>query len=117
MKKAISMFITRSEYDVKLIVLYILNVTDYIFTLILLSSGHFIEANPLLYTGINGVGGFVLKCVVPLVLVLYLHIRFIFGKPKNQKAVNLLLNIILSYYAFVNLMHIFWLCVMGVIIY
>lgn len=109
MKKMVSMFMTRSEYDFKLIILYALNITDYLFTLVLISSGLFIEANPVLQMQIEGVGGFVLKCIVPLALLLYLHMRFLAGKPKHERTVKILLNSILIYYIAINIMHIFWL--------
>lgn len=111
MKKAISMFMTRSKYDPKLILLYVLNITDYLFTLILISSGMFVEANPVLQFHIDGVGGFVLKCIVPLILLSYLHIRFLTNTSKHERIVKILLNTILIYYIAVNVMHIFWLTI------
>ncbi len=117
MKRIISMFTVRSEYDIKLLLLYTLNVTDYIFTLVLISSGLFIEANPILNTHIEGLWGFILKCMLPLLLVLYLHIRFLTGIPKHKKIVKLLINGIIIYYIIINVMHIFWLtltfCIFG----
>lgn len=109
MKKMVSMFMTRSGYDMKLVVLYVLNITDYLFTLVLVSSGLFIEANPILKMNIDGIGGFVLKCIVPLVLLSYLHIRFLTSKPKYKRIIKILLNAILIYYIAVNVMHIFWI--------
>ena len=109
MKKIVSLFLSKNEYDIRLILLYILNVTDYLFTLVLISSGIFIEANPLLSMNIQGVWGFILKCIVPLLLLAYLHIRFSADKPKHQKAVKILLNCIIIYYGIINLFHIFWL--------
>lgn len=109
MKKIVSMLFTRTKYDKKLALLYVLNVTDYIFTLILISSGLFIEANPVLSTNIGGVWGFMLKCVVPLFLLVYLHIRFSTDMPKHEKAVKILLGCILAYYIIINLFHIFWI--------
>lgn len=111
MKKIVSMFMTRSVYDVKLIVLYALNVTDYLFTLVLISSGLFIEANPVLKMNIDGMWGFILKCIVPLVLLSYLHIRFSNGITKHEKIVKILLNTILIYYIAINVIHIFWITV------
>ena len=111
MKKAVPMFMTRSKYDTRLIILYVLNITDYLFTLILISSGLFVEANPILQFHIDGILGFVLKCVVPLILLSYLHIRFLTCKPKHEKIVKILLNAILIYYVAVNIMHIFWLTI------
>ena len=110
MKKNFSAFISRNPYDTTLTGVYLLNVTDYLFTLVLISSGLFMEANPLLSMNISGTGGFVLKCIVPLVLIMYLHIRFSLSPPKRDKAVRFLLGLIFAYYAAVNALHIFWLC-------
>ena len=109
MKKFVSLFMSRTQYDLRLFVLYILNVFDYLFTLVLISSGLFMEANPLLSMNISGVWGFILKCIVPLVLLLYLHIRFSMDKPKHERAVKILLDCIIIYYGIINSFHIFWL--------
>ncbi len=109
MKKILTLFSARNEYDAHLFTLYILNVTDYIFTLILLSSGLFVEANPVMNTPINTPWGFVLKCIVPLMLLTYLHVRFCMSSPKHPKVTKILLNIILVYYMLINAFHIFWL--------
>lgn len=116
MKKAISVFITHSKYDARLIFLYILNVSDYLFTLILLSDGLFFEANPILESSINGIGGFILKCIVPLILLSYLHIRAGSNVIKHEKAVNILLNIILIYYIAINVFHVFWIILISLIL-
>ncbi len=105
MKKALS----ANPYDRTLAVIYCLNVTDYLFTLVLISSGLFVEANPLLYTHINTSSGWLLKCILPLVLLTYLHCRLSVSPPKNPKPVRLLLTLILSYYALINAFHLFWL--------
>lgn len=109
MKKILTLVSARNPYDTHLFTLYVLNVTDYIFTLILLSSGLFIEANPVMNTPINTPWGFVLKCIVPLMLVTYLHIRFCMSEPRHPRATRILLNIILVYYMIINTFHIFWL--------
>lgn len=115
MKKIVSLFMSRTQYDIRLVVLYILNVFDYLFTLVLISSGIFIEANPLLSVNIDGLWGFILKCIVPLFLLVYLHIRFSADKPKHEKAVKILLDCIIIYYGIINLFHIFWLTVTCII--
>ncbi len=109
MKKILTLVNTKTEYDTKLLLLYTLNITDYLFTLILISSGLFVEANPILQSDISGAGGFLMKCVLPLILILYVKIRFCTKMPENKRAVNVLIYIILFYYAAIDIMHIFWL--------
>ena len=109
MKKLLTLVNTKTEYDTKLALLYTLNITDYLFTLILISSGLFVEANPILQSDIGGTGGFIMKCILPLILLLYVKIRFCTRMSEHKRAVNVLIYIILFYYAAINLMHVFWL--------
>lgn len=109
MKKVLENILDRTEYDSRLIILYSLNVIDYLFTLILLSGGLFVEANPILSMQINGIGGFVVKCILPFLLLLYIHLRFLSDPPKHSLAAKLLLDGIVSCYLVIDLFHIFWL--------
>ena len=109
MKKAISSFMSKNKFDGLLFEIYLLNLFDYLFTLVLISSGLFMEVNPLL-VNIRGTNGFALKCVVPLMLLIYLHTRLSVSPPKKEKLVKVFLYILLSYYAVINAFHIFWLC-------
>ena len=109
MKKNISLIMSKNEYDNYLFWIYVLNLSDYLFTLVLVSSGLFVEVNPLLSMDIQGTGGFILKCILPMMLLLYLHIRIALKPPVHQKAVKMLLTFIFSYYAVINAFHIFWL--------
>ena len=110
MKKTLISLLSKNKFDRILIIIYVLNIFDYLFTLVLVSSGLFIEANPFLSTDIQGVGGFILKCGLPLILLSYLHIRFSVSAVKNEKTAKTLLYLILSYYALINIFHLFWLC-------
>lgn len=110
MKKLISAIASRSEYDSRLITLYILNVTDYIFTLILLSGGLFTEANPVISPFIRTYSGFAVKILLPLMLILFLHIRFCTSTVRHPNGTKRILNVIIIFYGIVNLMHLFWLC-------
>ncbi len=109
MKKIISFMTSECALDNRFTFLYFLNLSDYLFTLILISSGLFIEANPLLSLNIGGMGGFLAKCILPLLLILYIRIRFINNPPKNTFPAKLVLDILLCFYFFVNCFHIFWL--------
>ena len=109
MKKALISFMSKNKFDKLLLEIYILNIFDYLFTLVLISSGLFIEVNPLLIN-IKGTNGFALKCVLPLILLVYLHTRLSISPPKNEKPVKVFLYMLLSYYAVINAFHIFWLC-------
>ena len=112
MNKIIAMLRTKTEYDKYLIWLYLLNVSDYLFTLVLLASGLFVEANPLMAVPIQNAYGFGLKCMIPLILLTYLHIRFGASPPRHPKMTRLMLGGILVYYVIINAFHILWLCLL-----
>lgn len=109
MKKILSFVTSECVLDTRFAILYFLNLSDYLFTLVLISSGLFIEANPLLSLSIDGMGGFLAKCILPLLLIFYIRLRFINNPPKNINAAKLMLDIILSFYFFINCFHVFWL--------
>lgn len=98
---------TKTPFDSRLTALYALNISDYIFTLILLSTGYFFEGNPMLSGSIGNFGGFVLKCILPFVLLFYIRIRLRNTPITKIKTVKCILNIGIIFYAIVNAMHLF----------
>ncbi len=115
MKKLYSFITADCETDSRMFIIYILNLTDYLFTLVLISSGLFFEANPLLSYGINGTAGFLAKCMLPLMLMLFIRLRIFNDPPERMIAVKLLLDVILAYYIVINSFHIFWFSYSSVI--
>lgn len=107
---------TKTPFDSRLTALYALNISDYIFTLILLSTGYFFEGNPMLSNSIGDIGGFVLKCILPFVLLFYIRIRLRNISITKIKTVKFILNIGIVFYAAVNAIHLFgfvlliWAC-------
>ena len=97
----------------KFILLYALNVTDIIFTLLLLQTGYFKEVNFLMVKAVQSPFiSLVLKVVLPAFLLIYIY-RKIRGCDDGQlKASNIALNISLSVYAFVNLTHLVWVALL-----
>ena len=60
-----------SKLQVKLYCVYFLNVLDWIFTLMLLKTGLFYEANPIARTFIESFTlSFTIKCIIPLALII-----------------------------------------------
>jgi len=95
---------------IKILVLYLLNVTDILFTLLLLSTGNFIEANifmvmivgnPMLCLG--------LKIVFVALLLKYICIRMERATIKQLRQSNLLINGILTLYTLINICHLTWI--------
>lgn len=99
----------------KMILIYILNVTDIIFTLILCSTGYFMEANPLVavFTS-NSVAALLLKSVAPAVLLIYLYIRMRKATGQQLKKANTVIVALLFLYAIINMSHIMWLSVYAI---
>lgn len=103
----------RTVFDLRLAIIYALNVSDYIFTLILLQSGMFREINPLLSAPINNFWGFALKCLVPFALLLYLRYRLRNVSERQLKPVRYILNGAIGIYSVINIFHICWLILMS----
>jgi hypothetical protein len=99
----------------KFIILYLLNVTDIIFTLLLLQTGLFAEVNFLMIKAVQSpVASVVLKIIVPAILLYYLYSRIKNADEDNLKASNIAINISLTIYALVNLSHLVWIALLPV---
>jgi hypothetical protein len=93
----------------KLLLLYLLNVTDIVFTLILLKTGYFKELNILLVNIVNNPTACVgLKVVLPAILLLYIFIRLKKASEQQLRISNLVINIGISIYVIINLSHFVW---------
>ena len=92
----------------RLALLYILNLTDWLCTEALLKSGYFVEANPLMKSVMGGFGSSVLvKCVVPLVLILLCAVLFKLAGAEENKIAKVMLLVGIVAYSLVNVWHIF----------
>jgi len=98
----------------KLLILYLLNVTDIVFTLLLLSTGLFMEANLLMVNAVKSTStSLILKIILPAVLLLYIYIRLKKASETQLKQSNIILNIITGFYIIVNISHIIWFLLYG----
>lgn len=99
----------------KLIILYALNVTDCIFTILLVNTGMFMETNlimaPLVYN--NQLLSLIIKIAVPLLLFIWVYGRIKKSATREQlfKA-NIIITVILAFYGIINISHIVW-CILG----
>jgi hypothetical protein len=93
----------------KLIILYILNVSDLIFTLALLETGFFRELNIFMVNAVqNPIISIVLKIVFPAALLYFLYRRISLSDSEQLRATNVGLLMSLTLYALVNISHIVW---------
>lgn len=92
----------------KLWVIYILNLTDIVFTLLLVSTGAFVEANPAMQNMVhtNPAMSIIAKTLIPLALILYITQRIQFANDKQLKQSNILINGLTILYVIINISHV-----------
>lgn len=99
--------ISLSAMRVRLALLYLLNLADYMLTKVLLSRGGFFELNPLMaLTMQSAAATVVVKVLLPGALLLYLYRRMLFAGPNQMRTCARVLNWLCAGYAAVNLMHL-----------
>lgn len=99
----------------KLIILYLLNVTDIVFTLTLLQTGLFREMNIFMVNTVqNPLASVIIKIVFPAGLLYFLYKRICLSDSDQLKAANIGLLISLTLYSIVNLSHILWVALLPV---
>ncbi|MEG2303697.1 MAG: DUF5658 family protein, partial [Niameybacter sp.] len=98
---------------IKLLILYILNVLDFLFTFFLLNTGLFQEINPFMINVMSHTGSaLLLKIMLPAFLLLYLSIRFKSATPHQLKVSNYFINAMNVIYLMILASHILW-CILA----
>jgi len=93
----------------KFIILYLLNVSDIIFTLSLLRTGYFQELNIFMAKAVTSpLASVLLKVILPALLLFYIYNRMKDADSSQLKASNIAVNISLTIYTLVNLSHLVW---------
>lgn len=93
----------------KLLILYILNVTDIIFTILLLSTGFYMEANSLMAKALHHPSiGLISKIVLPAVLFIFIFYRMKKATEKQLKQSNFLIIGAIILYTLINMSHLLW---------
>lgn len=96
-------------FKYKLSLLYLFNVLDYIFTILLIRTGLFIEANPFMINIINNPSqSILLKICLPAILLVYIFIRMQKAKKHQLIISNTIINGALLGYGMLNLLHLLW---------
>lgn len=96
------------SFNTRLGLLYLLNLIDWICTEVLIGSGRFTEANPIMQPVLNGFGTTLLiKGVIPLALIILCGVLFKLTGETENKVANVLITIGIVAYSLVNLWHIF----------
>ncbi|MBR1483874.1 MAG: hypothetical protein IJ598_13050 [Ruminococcus sp.] len=96
------------SFYTRLGLLYFLNLIDWICTEVLIGSGRFSEANPIMQPILSGFGTTVwIKGVLPLALIVLCAVLFRLAGGEENKVANVLITIGIVAYSLVNLWHIF----------
>lgn len=97
----------------KMIFVYVLNITDIIFTLILCGTGVFLEANPVAAVFIgNTAAALLAKSIIPAALLFYLYLRLREATVKQMRKANISIAALLIIYSLINISHITWLSIL-----
>ena len=94
----------------KLLALYIFNVTDIIFTLFLVNTGMFLEANAIMAPLVNSrqLLSIIIKVVIPFILFLGVYQRMKDATKKQLYQSNIIISACLIFYLLINISHIVW---------
>lgn len=91
----------------KLLMLYLLNVSDWICTEVLISSGRFYEANPIMQPVVDSFWlTLLVKGILPLVLVLLCAFIFRLAGCEENRFASWIINFAIIAYSLLNIWHI-----------
>ncbi|WP_414632865.1 DUF5658 family protein [Clostridium sp. UBA5988] len=94
----------------KLLLLYTLNISDVIFTIILINSKYFVEGNPLMASFFKvPIYAFLIKLIFPGLLLFFVYIVINHNPQKQFTFSNRLINLALIPYMLVNILHLAFL--------
>jgi hypothetical protein len=94
----------------KLIAIYVLNVTDIIFTIFLVNTSMFLEVNAVMAPLVNNrqLLSIIIKVVIPLLLLSGVYQRMKDATEKQLFQSNIIINGCLIFYGLVNISHVVW---------
>lgn len=99
--------IKRYSFYRKLFFLYALNLCDWLCTSVLLRTGRFFEANPVMSPVMRGfLPALLIKGLLPLTLTLLCAVLFKLSGETDSRFTTVLLNIGIIAYTLVNLLHV-----------
>ena len=102
----------------KYIMLYVLNLIDIVFTVLLLRTGYFREVNLFMIKAVNQPMICVfLKVILPAILLGYVYQLTKSEDEDALKVSNIAVNISLSIYMLVNLSHLVWTAMLPFLIF
>lgn len=98
---------TQYSFGVKLMFLYLLNVVDWFCTQVLIDTGYFHEANPLMIWIMDyPIVGFFVKCLLPLALIIFIWLFYKIFNLEQSKFTNGVVYVGVIAYSAVICVHI-----------
>lgn len=93
----------------KFILIYILNVSDILFTLLLLNTGLFEEGNTFMKTITDSnILSIIIKIAVPMILLIFIYVRMQKATAKQLHISNIITTVCLAFYFLINISHLIW---------
>ena len=97
----------QARLDQKLVMIYAMNIADWICTVVLLRTDLFIEANPLMRPMIDSIpAGFLVKCLLPALLILSVSAAVRRLEAKALIIADRFISFLLVFYLAVDLDHV-----------
>ncbi len=97
----------RYGFGVKLMFLYFMNVVDWFCTQVLIDSGYFHEANPIMSWIMQyPIVGFFIKCVLPLALSIIIWLLYKIFKLEQSRVTDFIIYSGVAIYSVVIVVHI-----------
>lgn len=101
----------------KLLILYMLNIMDIIFTLLLLNTGFYREGNFLMLKVVQNTSvSLLLKIILPAVLLIIIYSRMKKAADYQLKISNYFINGITIFYVLINVLHFVYCALLPVFI-
>lgn len=98
----------------KLLIIYLLNVSDIFFTLILVNSGYFYEGNTLMALILNTpILAVICKLLIPAILIILIYNRMKKATLNQLMYSNKIIIACILFYSFINLLHLIWLVILN----
>ena len=93
----------------KMITIVVLNLTDILFTHLLISTGSFVEANNFMKSIVQSpISSVLIKTFVPILLFCLIWGRLLLLSDKQLRIANWIINIGLVFYVCINILHLVW---------
>ena len=94
----------------KFVIIYVLNVSDIVLTILLLQTGAFMEGNVFMRGIVESKAkSFIIKIGIPLILLFLVYKRIRAATEKQLAIGNVLINCCLAFYAVINISHLLWI--------